>query len=122
MATPIETKLKENIHARTDAAAQAVHDMVDRVAKRAEVSEEKLRESAGQAQQQLQKSLRKARVKSFVAKDSVTGFMRRHPLASLGIAFGIGALLAGRSKRTTEVEVEKRGTDAAKDRDATPVH
>jgi ElaB/YqjD/DUF883 family membrane-anchored ribosome-binding protein len=121
MTTSIETKLKENIHERTDAAARAVHDMVDRVAKRAEVSEEKLRESAGLAQQQLQKSMRKARVKGIDAKNSATDFMRRHPIACVGLAFGIGALLATRSKRSAALEHAGRA-DATAERDETPVH
>jgi len=121
MTTAIETKLKENIHARTDAAAQAVHAAVDRVAKRAEVSEEKLRESAEHAQQQLQKSMRKARVKGIDAKNSAANFMRRHPVACVGIAFGIGALLAARSKRSAALEIAHKA-DGATERDETPVH
>ncbi|HSB97104.1 MAG TPA: hypothetical protein VLC91_11685 [Spongiibacteraceae bacterium] len=120
MTTAIETKLKDNIHERTDAAAQAVHAMVDRVAKRAEVSEEKLRDSAEQAQQKLQKSMRKARVKSVNARNSITDFMRRHPVASIGIAVGIGALLAARGKRTN-IE-SSHGADGATERDETAVH
>lgn len=97
MATQIDPRVKETIHARTQAAAQAAHNLVDRVARQAEVSEEKLRGSAVQAQRKVRTSLQDARERSLIAKDSVTDFMRRHPVASVGIAFGIGALLAVRS-------------------------
>ena len=97
MTNQIDSEVKETIHARTQAAAQAAHKLVDRVAKRAEVSEEKLRGSAVQAQTKVRTSLQDARERSLIAKDSVTGFLRRHPVASVGIAFGIGALLAARS-------------------------
>lgn len=97
MATQIDPSVKETIHARTQAAAQAAHNLVDRVAKRAEVSEEKLRDSALQAQQRMRTSLQDARERGLIAKDSATGFLRRHPVAAVGLAFGIGALLAARS-------------------------
>lgn len=115
MATQIDPKLKETIHARTDAAAQAAHKLVDRVARRAEESEEQLRVSANRAQRALQDSLVTARSRSLEARDSVTGFLRRHPVASIGIAFGIGALLAARSS--------SRNVEALEDgRDDTSVH
>jgi ElaB/YqjD/DUF883 family membrane-anchored ribosome-binding protein len=122
MATSIETKLKDTIHARTDAAAQAAHNIVDRVAKRAEVSEEKLRESAEIAQRKLQHSVQSARVRGLDAKKSVTDFMRRHPIASLSFAFGIGALLASRGKRSVETEIAERSLDKPNDREEKPVH
>jgi hypothetical protein len=38
----------------------------------------------------------------------MTGFLRRHPLASVGIAFGIGALLAARgSARRAALELDR---------------
>lgn len=105
MATQIDSKTQETIHARTEAAAQAAHRLVDRVAQRAEVSEEKLRASADQAQRKLRSSLDNARTRSVVARESATGFLRRHPVASLGIAFGIGALLAARNASRTAASV-----------------
>jgi ElaB/YqjD/DUF883 family membrane-anchored ribosome-binding protein len=107
MATQIDSEIKDTIHARTQAAAQAAHKLVDRVAKRAEVSEEKLRDTALQTQRKVRTSVRDARERSLIAKDSVTGFLRRHPVASVGIAFGIGALLAARSSaRRAALELE----------------
>jgi ElaB/YqjD/DUF883 family membrane-anchored ribosome-binding protein len=111
MATHIDSKTQETIHARTDAAAQAAHRLVDRVAQRAEVSEEKLRASADEAQRKLRSSLANARTRSVEAKASATGFLRRHPLASLGIAFGIGALLAARSSARAAATAERIGRD-----------
>lgn len=106
MATQLDSRVKETIHARTQAAAQAAHNLVDRVAKSAEISEEKLRDGAVQAQRKVSSSLQDARERGLIAKDSVTDFMRRHPVASVGIAFGIGALLAVRSSRRAALEVD----------------
>jgi ElaB/YqjD/DUF883 family membrane-anchored ribosome-binding protein len=119
MATQIESRVKESIHARTQAAAQAAHGLVDRVAKRAEVSEEKLRGTAEQAQQKVRTSLQDARERSLVAKDSMTDFVRRHPIASVGIAFGIGALLAVRGSARRAAALELADADSSDDR---PVH
>ncbi len=106
MATQIDTLLKESIHARTQAAAQAAHKLVDRMAKSAEVSEEKLRGGAVQAQRKVRTSLQDARERGLIAKDSLTDFMRRHPVAAVGIAFGIGALLAARSSRRAAIAAD----------------
>jgi ElaB/YqjD/DUF883 family membrane-anchored ribosome-binding protein len=113
MATQIDSDIKDNIHNRTQAAAQAAHNLVDRVAKKAEVSEEKLRDTALQTQSKMRTSMQDARERSLIAKDSMTGFLRRHPLASVGIAFGIGALLAARgSARRAALELD-RATEPA---------
>lgn len=112
MATQIDPNLKEAVHARTDAAAQAAHDLVERAARTAEATEEKLRNSAGQAQRAMHDSLDTARVRGMEAQETVMGFVRRHPLASVGIAFGIGALLAVRSSRATRRMVAD-GRDAS---------
>lgn len=111
MATQIDSLVKETIHARTQAAAQAAHKLVDRVAKSAEVSEEKLRDGAVQAQRKVRTSLQDARERSLIAKDSVTDFMRRHPVAAVGIAFGIGALLAARSSRRAALQADATDAD-----------
>lgn len=113
MATQIESKVKETIHARTEAAAQAAHDLVDRMARTAEVSEEKLRASADRAQTAVQNSLLNARTRGVEARDSVSGFVRRHPVASIGIAFGIGALLAVRSARNSRQALEAGTRDTS---------
>lgn len=96
---PATATIAATMHAGTDAAAQATHQLVDKMAGRAEVSEQQLRAAAGSAQQKLQSSWRTARAKTVVAKSSVDGFMRRHPFASIGIAVGVGVLLAARAKR-----------------------
>jgi ElaB/YqjD/DUF883 family membrane-anchored ribosome-binding protein len=115
MATQIDPTVKETIHARTQAAAQAAHGLVDRVAKRAEVSEEKLRDTAIQAQQKMRTSLEDARTRGVVAKDSLAGFVRRHPVVSIGLALGIGALFASRS-------MARSAALAAQERDPASIH
>jgi len=94
-----------NLHAGTEAAARIAHDLVDRVAKIAGQSEEKLRKVSTSAEDSVKHSLETARGKLEVArtnlntksgemKTSVTGFIQEHPFAALGIAFGTGVLLS----------------------------
>lgn len=94
-----------NLQAGTEAAARIAHDFVDRVAKIAGQSEEKLRKVSANAEDSMKHSLESARGKLDVArtnlntrgeamKTSVTGFVHEHPFAALGIAFGTGVLLS----------------------------
>lgn len=103
MTTNVTKTVQEKAHAGTTVAAQAAHDLIDQVAQRAEGPEQQLRESAQRAQRQLKNSWQTARSKSVEAKDSVNSFVRRHPLLSLGLAIGIGALLmsSGRQRALT---------------------
>lgn len=78
----------------TDAAAKMAHEFVDRVARVARESEERIRKTASTAESSLEQTLASARGKATETGDSVTDFMRQHPMASLGIAFGTGVLLS----------------------------
>lgn len=86
-------------HAGTDAAARMAHDFVDRVAKLAEESEQRIRKATANAEQTLKESLDTARHKSLAAKESVGDLVQRHPWAAVGIAFGVGVLLATLTRR-----------------------
>jgi ElaB/YqjD/DUF883 family membrane-anchored ribosome-binding protein len=92
---------ESNPHAGTEAATRMAHDFIDRVAKVAGQSEEKLRKVGASAETSVKQSLDVARDKLDVArhkgdevKTSVTGFIQQHPFAALGIAFGTGVLLS----------------------------
>lgn len=119
---------ESNPQAGTEAAARIAHDFVDRVAKIAGPSEEKLRKASSNAETSVKQSLDVAREKLEVTRDklsdaardkldvalhkgdemktSVTGFIRQHPFAALGIAFGTGVLLSylTRGSRSGRVE------------------
>lgn len=81
-------------HPGTDAAARMAHDFVDRVAQLAEQSEERIRSAALNAEQNLRETLTTARVKGTAARESVGDLVQRHPWAAVGIAFGVGVLIA----------------------------
>lgn len=104
-----------NPQAGTEAAARMAHDFVDRVAKIAGQSEEKLRKVSASAEDSVKQSLETARGKLDVArtnlnaksgevKTSVTGFVQEHPFAALGIAFGTGVLLSYLTRASRRVE------------------
>lgn len=86
-------------HAGTDAAARMAHEFVDRVALLAEQSEERIRSAALNAEQTLRESLSTARTKGTAAKESVGDLVQRHPWAAVGIAFGVGVLIATLARR-----------------------
>jgi ElaB/YqjD/DUF883 family membrane-anchored ribosome-binding protein len=94
-------------HAGTDAAVHLAHDLIDRAARHLEVSEERLRESAANTRQALQRSLAATQEQSVHAKESARRLFRDHPVAAVGLALGTGALLAlwshGRN-RTAAIE------------------
>ncbi|MDB6060788.1 MAG: hypothetical protein JWM78_891 [Verrucomicrobiaceae bacterium] len=100
-----------NAHAGTDAAVHLAHDLIDRAAKHLEVSEEKLRKTAHDAEQAVKVSLRAARTRSLQAGDSAKNVLQSHPVAALSLAVSVGALFAiwfrGRDRSPTEtVEAE----------------
>jgi ElaB/YqjD/DUF883 family membrane-anchored ribosome-binding protein len=91
-------------HAGTDAAARMAHDFVDRVARLAEESEEHIRNATLNAEQTLKDSLETARTKSLAAKETVGDLVQRHPWAAVGIAFGVGVLIATLAQRGDKVD------------------
>lgn len=108
-----------NPHAGTEAAARVAHELVDRVAKIAGQSEEKLRKAGTGAEASVKQSLDVAREKFEVArhkgdevKTSVTGFIQQHPFAALGIAFGTGVLLSYLTRSSQGSRVERDDADA----------
>ena len=96
----------------TEAAARVAHDFVDRVAKIAGQSEEKLRKASADAETSIKQSLDVARAKSNVAKTSVTDFIQQHPFAALGIAFGTGVLLSYLTRSSRGTHSERDDSDA----------
>ena len=107
-----------NPQAGTEAAARVAHDFVDRVAKIAGQSEEKLRKVSTSAEDSVKQSLEAARSKLDVArtnlntqgdamKTSATGFIQEHPFAALGIAFGTGVLLSYLTRGSRRNRVER---------------
>ncbi|HEY3698672.1 MAG TPA: DUF883 C-terminal domain-containing protein [Spongiibacteraceae bacterium] len=96
-----------NVHAGTEAAARVAHDFVDRVAKIAGQSEEHLRKVSADAEASVKQSLDTARNKSEVVKTTVGDFVQQHPLAAIGIAFGVGVLLSYVTRGTRTVRVER---------------
>lgn len=99
---------KATDHSGTDAAARIAHNFIDKIAKIAEQSEQRIRNASEDAEKSLKQSLDTARNKSAVVKDSVGDFVQQHPMAALGIAFGVGVLLSyltqsgGRAARESE--------------------
>jgi len=88
-----------NAHAGTDMASKVAHDLIDRVARRAELAEESMRRTAVNAEKKMRQTMRMARERGVSARGSVGEFVRQHPFAAIGIALGAGALLSSMRRR-----------------------
>ncbi len=115
IGSAINSPEASNPQAGTETAARIAHEFVDRVAKIAGQSEEKLRKVSASAEGSVKHSLETARdklqdtrknlnTKGGEVKTSVTGFVQEHPLAALGIAFGTGVLLSYLTRGSRRVE------------------
>lgn len=108
------------LQARTEAAAQAAHQLIDRAAERAGQSEQALRHSAQFAQQTVQGTLRTVRNRTTLLNNSLQRFIRRHPLASMGLAVGFGVVLATRARPRAGASVAVDEVQRAAD--SPPIH
>ncbi len=96
----------DSLHSGTDAAARLAHEAIDKVAKRAELAEERIRNSADDAERRIRKSLQSARSKGVELKGEAGQLIYKHPLASIGIAVGVGLLISLLVKRNRPTAVE----------------
>jgi ElaB/YqjD/DUF883 family membrane-anchored ribosome-binding protein len=97
MKTNTETQteaLKNAAHLKAGAAAAVAHDFIDRAADRLGKSEEKLRDTATAAQQTVAASLQGARTRLNQTNLAAQSYAQQHPLRALGVAVGVGALIA----------------------------
>lgn len=78
----------------TEQVAGKAHEAIDRIAAQVERAEERIRTAAGSAEETLKQSRDKAKVRAHEVGDEVTSFVQQHPVASIGIAFGAGLLVA----------------------------
>lgn len=83
----------------TDKFADVAHEAIDKVAANAAEAEERIRKAALEAEERVRKSARQVQQRSNEVADTVGEFAREHPLASVGIAFAAGYLLAALFRR-----------------------
>jgi ElaB/YqjD/DUF883 family membrane-anchored ribosome-binding protein len=78
----------------TERAAAAAHETVDRIAERAERAERSVREQADAAEERARESAQRLWERGADELDRVRGFVDEHPVAALGIAFGVGVIVS----------------------------
>lgn len=78
----------------SDNLAGVAHEAIDKVAANAAEAEERIRKAALEAEERVRKSAREVRQRSNDTADTLARFAREHPLASVGVAFAAGYLLA----------------------------
>lgn len=106
--SPTQSRENSNGHARSDAVASVAHNLVDKAVQRLSSSEEKLRQTATNTRATLNSSLDVARANYTKANMMTRSYVQRHPLRAIGVAIGIGAILAllTRSKSTPPTRLE----------------
>lgn len=92
--SPTQPKEASNGHARADTVAKAAHNLVDKAVHSLSNSEEKLRQTATNTRATLNSSLDVARANYTKANLMTQSYVQRHPLRAIGVAIGIGAVLA----------------------------
>lgn len=90
------TKAEESL---TDKAASAAHEAINQVAATAAEAEERIRKAVAEAEQRVRASTRDARDQSEELAETIGQYAQQHPLATVGIAFAAGFLLASLFKR-----------------------
>ncbi|MFP8965796.1 hypothetical protein ACKC9G_04390 [Pokkaliibacter sp. CJK22405] len=89
----MSTATNKDTSTTANAAAKA-HEAIDRAAVHAERAEEGIRTKAGEMDEQMRAQYAKARAKGEEVCDGVSTYVRKHPVASLGMAFGAGVVLS----------------------------
>lgn len=75
-------------------AAQGAHETVDRLAEKAAPAVQKLESTVTHANEALHHQMERARELGDEWTDNLRGTVRESPLASVGVAFALGLLLA----------------------------
>lgn len=96
--------LADKAHAGTEKVAGMAHDLVDNIADKAENLEENIKKGAKAMESKAKESLETVREKSVTFSQSVSEFVKQHPLASIGIAIGLGLVASALSKRDSSSE------------------
>lgn len=94
--------LKNSAHQNAGAMASAAHEFIDRAADRLSKSEEKLRDTAAATRQTLATSLDGAKTQLIKTNKATQSYVQQHPLRAVGVALGIGAVLALLLRRRPE--------------------
>lgn len=101
---PTQSTTVTESHKSTDALVGRAHTALDRAANYLGRSEEKLRSSADHTRAAVAASLKNARTSCTKADAATRNYVQRHPLRAIGIALGVGAVVALLSRsRTTRV-------------------
>lgn len=95
--TDIENRtdaLTNKAHLNTEAMTTAAHEFIDRAADRLSKSEDRLRSTAAATRQSLSTSLDGAKTRLAQTNKATQTYVQRHPLRAVGVALGVGAVLA----------------------------
>lgn len=99
MSTKAETSAPAVSVTTSEEVAKKLHEAIDRFTVHANAAEERILQATGNLEGLLKNSKQNASEKAEEVTDTVKGYVDEHPLASLGIAFGAGLLLAALLRR-----------------------
>lgn len=83
-----------NQAAITEAATAAAHKAIEAMADKARVAETATRQTASESSEALAERRKQLQAQAQLMSENAQGFVQKHPLASAGIAFAAGALIA----------------------------
>ncbi|HUO82182.1 MAG TPA: hypothetical protein VM616_04920 [Gammaproteobacteria bacterium] len=86
-------------HPTTNRATEVAHEAIDRAAASAGPAEDRLRETATEARARLRQSGERLQERSGDLAQQTQRYVDEHPLASLGIAFAAGLVVASLLRR-----------------------
>jgi ElaB/YqjD/DUF883 family membrane-anchored ribosome-binding protein len=83
----------------SERAAEAIHDHVDEIEERLEAGEERLREAAANAKEEIEDARDRAGEDLKVLAELARGYVRDHPLTSAAVAFAAGVVFVSVLRR-----------------------
>jgi ElaB/YqjD/DUF883 family membrane-anchored ribosome-binding protein len=83
----------------TDEIAKKLHEAIDRITVHANVAEERILSATRNMEDSIKGSTQVAKAKADEVSGGVREYVNEHPIASLGIAFGAGLIIAALLRR-----------------------
>jgi ElaB/YqjD/DUF883 family membrane-anchored ribosome-binding protein len=80
-------------------AAEAAHDMIDRLARQAADAEVRIRRSAEDLERRAREGGREAREQGEELRGAVSEYVHEHPVSALALAFGAGIVASALLRR-----------------------
>lgn len=86
-------------NSESERIAQVVHEAIDRFAEKAAEAEQRVRTAASDARANVKAKQQTVKEHADQAENAVESYVEAHPWRSLGVAFGVGIVIASLLRR-----------------------